>query len=380
MVELASTRVHRELYSHPVFGSTPAIAQACEDGSLQVVNALLDALLPDPGRAGVDVARDPGVRMLSRLAFRCLDGADLSHLAPGDVEVLQAMIGVGAAARDGAPTGLAACVEARRVGDPDGACLDVATRFTPLDGVGAVFEDRLRREFLAGLPPWRLTAPTHEHLAALEEGLQLLSLAFGKLADACLAHVRLAFVMAAADSKVRSPGFGSFSADEVPGVIFLGPQTLVGPLAAVEHVLHEATHCKLYDLCLTRSVFRAGHVPFDSPRRTPPWRSPDDIDGHPWGVDRTLAAAHVYVHLAAFYVALTELGHVGAEPGYDPPSRARLCWDRARWLVRTLDDLGRGQMGSDGEELVAWLADLLPELGSALPSIDSAPGTSAPLD
>jgi hypothetical protein len=354
-MSLSSLRdIRRELYESPIFGQSDRILQATGDVSATLLRRILDATGRLPSEIVRAVARDPGVRYVARLAF--------TSVVTPDCEVLRAIVGIRESIENRNATGLAACVESYRCGDDGGVGLNFVHRFTRRNSVGAIFEKRLHDEYLRGLPPLRWATPNAEETRAGESGLELLSRAFREVAKSSLDHVDLAFMMTTEQPGMEAEIFGSLSASWLPGVIFLSPYALRSPLSAAEFIFHEATHCKLFNLYLTQNILRKGYTPEGSVKVAPPWRS------NLWSMDRTLAAAHVYVHLTALYTALGELGDEDLVSRCDLPAQARTYWQRADWLARELDARGRDELGEDGKSLSDWLSELVARLEACLPS------------
>lgn len=346
--------IRRALCEAPIFGQSDRILQATSDVSIAVLRSVLDLPSRLPAETVKAVAGDPGVRFVARLAFTGVDAADC--------EVLRALVEIHESIERRSGTGLAACVESHRCGDRGGFGLSLVHRFTPRNRVGAVFERRLHDKFLRGLPPMRWATPKAEETKASDGGLELLSSVFMEVAKSSLDHVDLAFVLTAENPATGTEVFGSLSASWLSGVMFLSPRALSSPLSAAEFILHEATHCKLFNLYLTRNILRKGYTAERSAKVAPPWRS------NPWSMDRTLAAAHVYVHIAALYAALAESGYEDLVSQSDLPARARTYWHRADWLMRALDSRGRDELGQDGKDLCDWLGELVIRLDECLPS------------
>lgn len=115
-------------------------------------------------------------------------------------------------------------------------------------------------------------------------------------------------------------------------------------------MLHECVHQKLYDIQATHAIYRPGYDVSEAELVRPPWHN-----GAAWSFDRALSAAHVYVHLAAFYHALA------ADP--DTPVSADIIQEgrerasvRARFLLDAVAELP-GEVTPSGAQFIHWLRE-----------------------
>lgn len=142
----------------------------------------------------------------------------------------------------------------------------------------------------------------------------------------------------------------SGSARTMPGVVLLSARYLTEPFPTARAILHEAAHCKLFDLYLTRPILPADDALLTEYRVPCPWNADTDLQSNRWPIDQALAAAHVYVHLAR----LDALAPEDLRPRYTPDSAGR-----AAYLLTALSDLPDECLGVDGWDLVAWLQGCL---------------------
>src|SRR5262249_47503729 len=155
----------------------------------------------------------------------------------------------------------------------------------------------------------------------------------------------------------------------VPGVIFLAQARLEDPWYVAEHLIHEALHQKLYDIRHSHSVLLRdfGHETREGddtpPRVISLWNAEDPPGANRWGPSRTLAALHVYAHLAVLGLLADEACDAGA----DLPARsdaagtvsAASSFRRAVYLGRELMGEYRDELGPGGVALVDWLRQCL---------------------
>jgi predicted O-methyltransferase YrrM len=202
-----------------------------------------------------------------------------------------------------------------------------------------------------------------DEVAALERGAQLLHALLPSLASSALSHVHLIGCF---------PNFGSWknvgssSQFRLGGTIFLSQRSLPNPWWVAEHLFHEALHQKLYD-------FRHGHSVLEPiPGKEAasvwsPWNPEKLKKANYWDTHRTLAAFHVYVHLALLSLIAdrrtSELEKVyGVRHGM---TESRKTLDRARYLGEQLRGPCWKELGFAGKELVNWLKTILDALDPA---------------
>ena len=228
------------------------------------------------------------------------------------------------------------------------------------DPVGAWFMARLTAKIAAPQAPADFSA---EQIAAVEAGLALLLASIPDVATSMLPHVQLLCRLAAPPDALNLVLSGSYR--DVPGVVFLADPLLSDPLAVAEHVLHEACHQRYGELSRAASMLGEGYDDERGSKIAVPWHrtsAPSSL----WGIDKALTAAHVYLYLTYFFAALCEA---------PPPSlqaeasmlRRRLhsSYDRGRYLLRALDDVGRPVLGYAGNALLDWMLAAFAAFGFA---------------
>lgn len=176
-------------------------------------------------------------------------------------------------------------------------------------------------------------------IAVLEDALQIVVSAHPSLAAATLAHNSVV-VLVEGDH-----AFESASNAMIPHAIFVNRTVLADPVRVAEIILHECVHQKLYDLYLLHPLLPPGYDPDSASTVFPPWQR------ERWSYDRAFAAAHVYVHIAAFYDAM-----LGKETS---PAIARdrrtLAVTRAQYLISTLTNSPERIASRKGQEFLNWL-------------------------
>lgn len=200
-----------------------------------------------------------------------------------------------------------------------------------------------------------LTEPDGAAAAALDNAVALLGEVIPTLASGVLAHVKVIAVVEGPEA------FESASTREVPGVIFVSDHAFRSRVRLAEALLHESVHHRLYDLQLTRSIFAADYDTAAAGTVTPFWHPP----GTRWPFDRALAAAHVYVHLTEWFMALSE--HPAAAdlgPGGAARSFATSA-ERATGLLNGLVPIARQHTGTMGRAFIDWLSWCLAKLTSS---------------
>lgn len=233
------------------------------------------------------------------------------------------------------------------------------TRSEP-DPVAAWFTARLTAKIAAPQAPADFTA---EQIAAVEAGLSLLLAAIPDVAASMLPHVQLLCRLAAPPDAANFILSGSYR--DLPGVVFLADPLLSDPLAVAEHVLHEACHQRYGELSRAASMLGEGYDDERGSKIAVPWHrtsAPSSL----WGVDKALTAAHVYLYLTYFFAALCEAAprSLRAE-ARTLRRRLHSSYDRGRYLLRTLDDVGRPVLGYAGNALLDWMLAAFAAFGFA---------------
>ncbi len=155
--------------------------------------------------------------------------------------------------------------------------------------------------------------------------------------------------------------FESASDRKVPRAIFISRAALTDVPRTAEAILHECVHQKLYDIQLVHSIYRPGYDAHSAAVIRPPWH-----ENAAWSYDRALAAAHVYVHLAAFYTVLEQ----AAEPCVryvDVDGGRQRTVERARFLLGAVVE-AVAESGPAGRQFIDWLSRQLEYIEAARPT------------
>jgi len=238
---------------------------------------------------------------------------------------------------------------------------------------------RIVRDNFRGEP---LCAPSPADVAMLAKGAELLGALLPLCARSVLGHTHLAVVVPHVGAWSRK---GSCSEFRISGTIFLNRQMLGNPWWVAEHLLHESLHQKLYDFRHTHSLLAEDLTPDAPPAEQGVavhaiWNlggaGGDGSAG--WDTFRTIAAFHVYVHLAVLGVQIERrkaalVKRFGASPDGCLPAltHRREALERAHYLGRRLREVCWPEMGPAGRLLVSWLGSVLNALDPGPPPPDS---------
>ncbi|PJC98011.1 hypothetical protein GQ37_013085 [Janthinobacterium sp. BJB1] len=207
-----------------------------------------------------------------------------------------------------------------------------------------------------------LATPTPHERALLRRGLCLLETLLPRLTASALSHVQL---IALFPKLGVWRGKASSSQFRVNGSLFLNQELIGNPWWLAEHLLHEALHQKLYDFRHGHSLLAPGYARADGARVCSLWNAPDDDGNQYWDAHRTLAAFHVYVHLALLCL-LAERHETALAPLYGPigqhMSGSRRAIDRARYLGEQLHSTSWPELGLAGRHMTDWLLAVLDAL------------------
>lgn len=157
---------------------------------------------------------------------------------------------------------------------------------------------------------------------------------------------------------IPSDRANSASLDHTGGAILLSSVTINNEtddnrlVALAEFLLHEAVHSKSYRIF---RAFRTMNAP-DSPNfiDVPWWR----VEGQSWewDVDRSIAASHVYSHLATFYDRLSD-----TRPQMG--RRRQQAAFRAQFLTNILVQLPKEILDDEWRDFVKWIAATILPVG-----------------
>ncbi|WP_100872895.1 hypothetical protein [Janthinobacterium sp. 64] len=207
-----------------------------------------------------------------------------------------------------------------------------------------------------------LATPTPQERALLRRGLRLLETLLPRLTASALSHVQL---IALFPKLGTWRGKASSSQFRVNGSVFLNQELIGNPWWLAEHLLHESLHQKLYDFRHGHRLLAPDYAREDGAKVCSLWNAPDDDGNHYWDAHRTLAAFHVYVHLALLCL-LAERQEAALAPQYGPigqhMSGSRRAIDRARYLGEQLHSTTWPELRQAGRHMTHWLLDVLDTL------------------
>ncbi|MGO9454267.1 MAG: O-methyltransferase [Candidatus Binataceae bacterium] len=208
-----------------------------------------------------------------------------------------------------------------------------------------------------------LCAPSADEVTGLAAGAQLLHNLVPSLASSALSHVHLIGCF---------PDFGfwkekqSSSQFKTGGTIFLSQRSLRNPWWVAEHLLHEALHQKLYDFRQGHSLLEPRYLQRSFPSKDTakvwsPWNAEKLSRANYWDTHRTLAAFHVYVHVALVSLIADQRASDLEEVyrGRRGMIDSRKALDRARYLGEQLKTFCWDELGFAGKALVDWLTVIL---------------------
>jgi hypothetical protein len=229
------------------------------------------------------------------------------------------------------------------------------------------YRERLRRtfaaEFLSGQGAWdgELYLPSYSNDTSMEifdatvaAGWHLLHEVLPTLTPGIAPHVAgVASVrLSSADTE-----FLSGSVPDLPGLIFLSSKATASSRRTAESILHEACHCKYFDICITRTILGPDTNAFTV---AIPWIDPSSRRSANWAIDQALAAAHAYVHLALLDTALSHRDDAHRQVELDAgQGRAPNSFARATYLITELKRAGADALGAEGPAFIGWLSDSL---------------------
>ncbi|MDQ1049654.1 HEXXH motif-containing putative peptide modification protein [Streptomyces sp. V4I2] len=206
------------------------------------------------------------------------------------------------------------------------------------------FTALFRRHLSAGEGADRLTRITAHQAEVAHQAVQLMLATAPELCAGLLRHAR--YVVA-----VDGPNaFDSASTREIPGAAFVAARCMRTPERLAEALVHEFVHMRLYDLQLTRSIFAPSYDTATAPTVAPEWHRHSQV-AH-WPVDRALAAAHVYVHLSAWFEQ-----RVRDCPDPDLEQSAQTTTSRASSLLGKVTRHADSCLGPAGIDFVRWLSE-----------------------
>ncbi len=215
------------------------------------------------------------------------------------------------------------------------------------------------RELLSSRYRMLPTTPAAATVELLWSGARLLEELLPSLAPSALHHARVVACVPASRAS-----FGSSSRPDLGGMLVLN-DNLGSPWWVAEHLLHESTHLKLYDL-LGGDTLAPSEGRYVERPVVVPWNPSMLAGANRWHAWRVLAAFHVYVHMALLAV-VAERRAPQLEADYGPLSgmlESRRALARARFLGRSLRDQAScwNTLGPVAQGLADWLCSQLDTL------------------
>jgi hypothetical protein len=219
--------------------------------------------------------------------------------------------------------------------------------------------------------------PAPEEIALLQKSTRLLEALSPRLARSALSHTHLVAVFPGTGNWAKMASSSQF---RVTGIVFLNKTVLKNPWWIAEHLLHESLHQKLYDFRHAHSLLErddpdATGLPEDVTRVVSLWNTPGANADNAWDPHRTIAAFHVYVHLA-YFCLLAERRPPAFEVEYGSPdgvqpamTSSRKAFERARYLGEKLQTDCAPELGLAGQRMVEWLMSILDYLDPIPPPI-----------
>ncbi|RCH67733.1 hypothetical protein DT019_15915 [Streptomyces sp. SDr-06] len=207
------------------------------------------------------------------------------------------------------------------------------------------FEALFRRHLSAGENADHLAGCTVEESAMVRAAVELMLTTAPELCSGLVRHARYIVAVDGPDA------FDSASTQEIPGTAFVALRCMRTPERLAEALVHEFVHLRLYDLQTTRSIFAPAYDTESAPTVAPEWHRDSKVSR--WPVDRALAAAHVYVHLAAWFEQRAVDGG-----GPDAEQSAETAVLRAASLLDKVARHAQGCLGPAGQDFLRWLTQV----------------------
>ncbi|MFE7612317.1 aKG-HExxH-type peptide beta-hydroxylase [Streptomyces celluloflavus] len=330
------------LASHPVFADAVSIL----DRLYETYDFLLECVIPDLWPAGPDgrrialgTALEPTVRHELDQAVRQIRRtpacrAELAQLAralrpPGEVTL----------AAEAERAGVRQVVQAA------GESVDLLTAPDLPARIHQDFTALFRLHLSAGEAADHLVPFAAEQATVARDAVDLMRETAPELCAGLFRHARYLVAVDGPDA------FDSASTRDIPGAVFVALRCMRTPERLAEAMVHEFVHLRLYDLQMTRSIFVADYDTRTAPTVAPEWHRHSSVSR--WPVDRALAAAHVYVHLAAWFEARAR-----ACPNPELDRSVQTADFRASSLLDKVDQFAHMCLGPAGIVFLNWLTQI----------------------
>jgi hypothetical protein len=200
-----------------------------------------------------------------------------------------------------------------------------------------------------------------DEMATLQKGVRLLTELLPLSSRSALRHVHLVAIMPRIGSWA---GRTSSSEYKLSGTVFLNRELLSNHWWVAEFLFHEALHQQLYDFRQGHSVLERNFDREGMSTICSLWNMPDSTQGNYWDVFRSVAAFHVYVHLAVLSILaaqraqeLEELYGQQSSPFKMVGSRTAVA--RAHYLREQIRESLWQELGPAGKRFVDWFSSVL---------------------
>ena len=210
---------------------------------------------------------------------------------------------------------------------------------------------------------------TPDELASVRRGVDLLTTLLPLSSKSALSHTHLLAVFAPTGSwSSRS----SSSEYRISGTVFLSRRLLRSPWWIAEYLYHETLHQQLYDFRQGHSLLEPDFDRDGAPTVCSPWNLPGSNQDNYWDVHRSLAAFHVYVHLALLAIAAEQRAHelepiYGKQAGLFRMTTSRTALARAQYLGEQIRERFWDELGIAGKRLMEWFSSVLEVLDPSPP-------------
>lgn len=221
----------------------------------------------------------------------------------------------------------------------------------------SAFHDAFNQVFdIAGSDGWRgaplsadLTEDGHHLRRTTDAGWREIVEGAPELIDALVAHVNcLAWV----DIRSAETKFRSGTSPLLPGVVLLAGDEAGTESYMAEAFVHEAAHCKFFDLCSAREVVGAESETHLAFRLEIPWVTGTQQRAREWPLDQVLAASHAYLHVALLAGQLSTADATRSTHWIDVRTQST---ERALFLLDGVGQAPLAGLGADGIAFVRWM-------------------------